>query len=339
MVSSDEGWAIGHDDGFAGVGTFLLHYHQGTWAREPFPFQSTNANIVFSPTAIAMISAQEGWAGGALHDSTGAQADVATIFHFAGGAWRQEALPAGLTTIQALAMLAPDAGWALGQTNTSSIQSSQILRYRGGRWITEITRAVFPNASLMTISMASATDGWAAGGNLLLRYTNGAWSPTTPPPGPGVVSRIYTSVSMASPTTGWAAAIDQTPDGTCTECGGGGSTLVILRYADGAWQKWQPASPIPSAGGYGSDDAINSTTVFAVTGDQVWVADGVIAHYAVGQPVEVLRSNCDSLLVKIAPISGAHEAWIIGTQGQLFHYLNGTLTRYETGLPCAPGGG
>jgi hypothetical protein len=334
MVSAHDGWILGQDDFFAGVGTFLLRFHDGGWVREPFPFQGPSPSIPFWPLSMAMVSATEGWVGGTLHDTTYAQPDVAAIFHDASGTWRQETLPAGLTSIPALSMLGPDTGWALGQTSSGNTQSSQILRYRGGQWTTE---AVFPGASLTTISMASATDGWAAGGNLLLRYANGAWSPVTLPLGFGIVSRSYTSVSMVSATAGWAAALDQWPDGTCSECGGGGSRLVLLRYVDGAWQEWPSAGPIPTAGGNGSGEAEDSTSVVAVSAAEVWVADGVVTHYTDGQSAEVLRSNCGSLLVSIALVPTTHEAWVIGKQGQLLHYLNGTLVPYETGVPCSPG--
>jgi hypothetical protein len=45
-------------------------------------------------------------------------------------------------------------------------------------------------------------------------------------------------------------------------------------------------------------------------------------------------TGCPSDFWDASAVPGADEAWVIGSNGQLFHYAAGKVTRYETGAPC-----
>jgi hypothetical protein len=60
-----------------------------------------------------------------------------------------------------------------------------------------------------------------------------------------------------------------------------------------------------------------------------------MARYSGGQRAAALETGCASDFWAVAPVPGADEAWLIGSNGQLFHFAAGKMTRYETGAPCA----
>lgn len=47
------------------------------------------------------------------------------------------------------------------------------------------------------------------------------------------------------------------------------------------------------------------------------------------------ETGCPSDFWGVSAIPNADEAWLIGSNGQLFHYAAGKVTRYETGAPCS----
>ena len=117
-------------------------------------------------------------------------------------------------SLNAIAMLSPDAGWAVGEYNGSR---GLIINFGAGVWTVHTTTS---NAVLRGIAMDGPDDGWAVGEDcthpgrsLMLHYHDGIWSHTqVPNVGP------LTSVAMASKDEGWAAG----------EQG-------LLRYTNGIW--------------------------------------------------------------------------------------------------------
>ncbi len=102
-----------------------------------------------------------------------------------------------------LTMVSPDEGWAVGSVSSASVVSSSgggaiiptpslqslestralILHFHNCTWTPVATD--YPGARLLSISMDSASDGWAVGNAsgkpLALHYTNGAWTSVTLP--------------------------------------------------------------------------------------------------------------------------------------------------------------
>ncbi len=113
----------------------------------------------------------------------------------------------------ALDMVSPDEGWALGAITDPSSGvpvSGFILHYMHCSW-TPIY--MYPaGAGLSSISMGSATDGWAVGSTnsgapFALHYTNGVWKQVTPP-GEDVLHGLfmYSAVHMLSADEGWVVS-------------------------------------------------------------------------------------------------------------------------------------
>ena len=134
----------------------------------------------------------------------------------------------------------------------------------------------YPNAGLSSISMGSATDGWAVGSTnsgapFALHYTNGVWKQVTPP-GEGVLHGLfaYSSVHMLSADEGWIVV------GYAKDSQGYG-TSGLLHLANGQWSEVDTPFPV-------------TEVVLPVAPNEVWVAGSasnrqeelVLYHYEAG---------------------------------------------------------
>lgn len=121
MVSASEGWAVGYDPGGTRVHHtgpqqgLIVHYHNGVWQPQS-AFASPSDNAFFYLSAIAMVSASEGWAVG----------QEGVIVHYLNGAWTKVQSPTH-QALQSITMTSPAEGWAVGDNGT-------ILHYLHGVW-------------------------------------------------------------------------------------------------------------------------------------------------------------------------------------------------------------
>jgi hypothetical protein len=337
LVSADDGWIIGRDGAYNGIGAFFLRYHDGRWRLEAFP-ALVDAHLA-TPTSIAMVSADSGWIALTLAPNY-----RPVILHERSGSWAAENLPAGSGVVTTISAPMPDDAWALSTsvTPTSGTPTSVILRYRAGQWVAEAT---FPGASLRALSMDAADDGWAAGsdgtGPMLVHYAQGAWAPVVPAALHGIAT--MTGVFMASPSVGWATGLAPDAAVTCTECADGQPPRVVLRFRDGGWQQVREvdggAEDLPYT--VSSSEQILPDSVAASADGSGWVAREQLVYFAPGGRQQVFRATCktDFLGMALVPTSAtdaAPQGWVIGSHGQLFHLGDGTLTRYDTGAPCDP---
>ncbi len=216
MLSATDGWAGGYDG-------LLLHYDGHTWQRVA---EAQGATFL----QLHMVSDTDGWAIGYPQG-----APTIEVLHYDGHTWTPQALLSGLTlgqqyelSAQALAMVSPSEGWVVGAlvqqvregtppTAPRTGGGEVILHYLAGQWS---LAARIPDGNLTTISMASATEGWAMGNTedtrpatpipavqqtpLVLRYTQGRWKQIANPiPNPDVC--CLSTVTMRSVSDGWAA--------------------------------------------------------------------------------------------------------------------------------------
>jgi hypothetical protein len=337
LVSSDAGWIVGRDGYYNGTGAFLLEYHHGGWRLEAFP-PVVDAKLA-TPTSIQMVTADSGWIAATLAPNYSP-----VILHEEAGGWLVDKLALSTGVVTALSAPAPLDAWALSTSiNVSSgAPMSTILRYSNDQWTPEAT---FRNTSLTALSMGSADDGWAVGsdaaGPVLLHYTNGAWASVAPAPLTGISA--ITGVFMASPSVGWATGITAPVASTCTECGAGGQQRVMLRFHDGDWERVQEADggaeDLPYT--FTSSEQFLPDSVAAAADGSGWVARKQLVYFGPDgrQQVWSATSKTDFLGMALVPASSASaapEAWVIGSNGQLFHLTGGTLTRYDTGAACDP---
>lgn len=154
-------------------------------------------------------------------------------------------------------------------------------------------------ASLLSVSMVSANEGWAVGGGgTILHYSNGSWQIA-----PSPTSRILRSVAMVSASEGWAV----------------GDFGTIVHYAAGTWQ----AVASPTTNGLLSVYMVSANDGWAVGGG------GVILRYT-GGSWQTVASPTGSELRSVAMVSPG-EGWAVGDFRTAFTSY-ATILRYAGGL-------
>jgi hypothetical protein len=141
-------------------------------------------------------------------------------------------------SIGSLDMISPDEGWAIGgvvDQTTLVPGKSFILHYENCAW-TPIATSIPDDVGLSSISMGSASDGWAVGGTesgapFAMHYANGVWKPVTPP-GADVFHGLfsYGAVYMLSANEGWIV-VNLEKDSQGNPASG------LLHFADGKWSQ------------------------------------------------------------------------------------------------------
>jgi hypothetical protein len=160
-------------------------------------------NLVGGLNAVSADSPTDAWAVG----------EGSTVLHWNGTAWAKVKIPGvtgiGLSSVDALS---PDNVWAVGVTPGTAFATARtlIVHWNGTAWTKKLgsqiynTRNVIP--SLSSVSMDSATDGWAVGGvftkvsdpvqPLAWHFNGTAWRQVKV--GPGINFSAVTSFSPAN---------------------------------------------------------------------------------------------------------------------------------------------
>jgi hypothetical protein len=189
-----------------------LHYDGSSWNSVPVP---NVANI----TSLDMVSANHGWATG-----------TNTILHYDGTRW---SISAQLQGVSGVSMDSASDGWAFGYVGFPYNHTSSynvVWHFDGSKWVRgALPSSVDYNASILAMSMDSASDGWAVGyGNgqqfgkryaLYLHYTHGQWTQVQ---GPG--ANNLNSIVMLSANEGWAVENDG----------------LLMHYRNGTWTLYVP---------------------------------------------------------------------------------------------------
>lgn len=196
-------------------------------------------------------------------------------------------------------MLSTQEGWAVGGTflgkydpNGNPLekqpQSGQIWHYSAGSW------SKFASASqpLLSLALASTSDGWAVGyDGLLLHYNGRTWNKVSSP-----TQSILRAVVALSPHDVWAI----------------GFHSVILHYNGTNWNN--VASP-------GTADL---RSIFMLSPDDGWIAgdSGTLLHYHNQHWTQVASPTREKLnrVMMLAP----DEGWAVGANGTILHYRAGT---------------
>jgi hypothetical protein len=174
------------------------------------------------------------------------------------GNWA-EVIPAQASILD-VAVVSQDDIWAAGSAGTDHGIETLLMRYDGARW--QVSPDTFDNAQLYSISIVSATEGWAAGSTngtpFMLHYTNGHWRDATASIDVGALRDhkiVLTTVRMATATSGWALGQgDQAPQ----------HTTQILQYLKvGSTYRWEPTEAFIGA-------TLNALSV--VSDHEAWMA-------------------------------------------------------------------
>jgi hypothetical protein len=156
---------------------------------------------------------------------------VATSFglhRLTNGAWTDEVLPSDIETIQGLAFLGAEDGWAAG----SKGGMGAILRRSGGGWTAAALPALTEPWEVLGVAALAGGEAWAVGQStdetaatrtgVLLHCTAGAWQSVAPP---AVSANWYLeAVSFPNAAEGWAVGTD-----LVAHAG------VVLHCKDGIW--------------------------------------------------------------------------------------------------------
>ncbi|HEU5369825.1 MAG TPA: hypothetical protein VFU69_15240 [Ktedonobacterales bacterium] len=263
MVSPDEGWIVGSGDSQGQVSAFILRYSGGWWTRYGSPMR--NARL----WQVQMLSPTDGWmVGGGNLDMAGAQTSL--MLHYDGRRWTPVPMPPAHIITQVDMVSATD-GWAVGQgtvlhydgqrwtifqmipqireismgsatdgwavsSGPADEQGDILWHYNGNQWVQSVDFTSSNPADAMgvgSLSMDSATDGWAVGFEAsstgtaresFLHYTQGRWTKVPVPRGVFVYG-----LTMISSDEGWATGSDTS----------GGGKLILLRYQQGSWRIYQ----------------------------------------------------------------------------------------------------
>ncbi|HMA35282.1 MAG TPA: hypothetical protein VKY74_12505 [Chloroflexia bacterium] len=241
------------------------------------------------------------------------------------------------TDLTAVALAAPDAGWAVGQQGT-------ILQYAGGRWAAAPSPV---NSTLWGVALTSADEGWAVGdAGVVLHLTAGRWLPI-PSPAPNAT---LSAIQMRSPTDGWITGWDSSGGLLLHYSGATWQPVALLLHYSGA--TWQPVArpPAPAlfalsmvgpaegwavgqagvllhyrAGGWETQPLPESRVaagVAMVSPQDGWAADdtGTLLRYQSGAWTVAARVTGQPVRVRML---SASEGWAVGYSGTLLHYTAG----------------
>lgn len=305
MLSADDGWAVGGQRAPGGCAgdtngtceSLILHYSAGRWQEvgDPLP------NVWL--WKVSMASASAGWVGGLTTDPTSGL-PRSVFLRYTNGRWTKASVP-GMENdeIFKITMLSADEGWAIaGRRGTEyAWQPFFLWHYSSGVW----SPADAPASRVITLSMVSPAEGWAAGTNDILHYQDGRWT-VWRQKAPGVVTAIH----MVSATDGWMAGV--APDGGGTDKP---HALFMLHYDGHSWTQ----VPLPDVPGQLDTAQVSDIAGLAMVSPSEGYAVGdiggetsLILHYASG----AWRVEGPSLNMPLKSLSmaSADEGWAIGSE-------------------------
>ena len=242
--------------------------------------------------------------------------------------------------IQDISMTSPRDGWAVGWIQMMTpqdnvvVKGAVLLHLQNCHW-QRVDATSIPAAELASVSMTSATDGWAVGATadnklLVLHYTGGDWQQVQLP---GItylgVDTFGTVVRMVSSTEGWML-ID-----------GGGTHIdpytkkydeILLHFKGSAWV------PVPLT--FDPAGALILTDIAATTPDDCWIVgystvyvpggDGFdVAHYHDGTWTTWTDSQLGISFPTFYSVTMASptDVWISGNYGT--NGATSLLLRYD----------
>jgi hypothetical protein len=193
------------------------------------------------------------------------------------GNWA-EVVPAQATILD-IAVVSRDDIWAAGTAGTDHGVATLLMHYDGARW--QVSPDTFDAAQLYSISMVSATEGWAAGSTngtpFMLHYTGGHWRDATASIDTGALRDhkiSLTSVRMVTATSGWALGQgDQAPQ----------HTTQILQYLKvGSTYRWEPTESFEGA---------TLTALSVVSDHEVWIVGAYGAKALIARVTVIYLNN------------------------------------------------
>ncbi len=246
--------------------------------------------------------------------------------------------------IQDISMTSPRSGWAVGWTEMGGPDSphapqSLLMRFQQCQW--QPVAGGIPSAELLSVSMTSATDGWAVGASVVddnpspapgtphlwvgkqlvaLHYTGGQWQRINMP---AMSLVIGAKVRMTSSGDGWML-IDNGKSHITPYTSKYAYTL--LHYQNGAW------TPVPLTFDASGSDLF--WDIAAMTPDDCWIVGYgsasddtfAVAHYHQGVWTKWSGPQLGVTYAGLYSITmtGPNDVWVAGTYP--YHDANGDHT-------------
>ncbi len=221
---SMHGWILGEDQNFNAVivGTSDGGKH---WLSEAIPSR------IGYLSAVAAVGSSNVWAVGSTTDG----AAVVIASNTGGASWSTQPIPTGLQSLQQVTFVDTLHGWAVG--NDAAFNSAMLATSDGGAsWQRQ------PNApaNVREVSFASASVGWALGGQSLFATSNGGstWTQQTIPsllPYPNDLQAVSTLTVIMEGTNQF-----EVPG--IARSSNGGSSWSSAAVFDPAWLSVSPTS-------------------------------------------------------------------------------------------------
>ncbi len=261
LVSDSDGWIVGSSN------RWMFRYDGNAWNGVEHPSAGTKLN------SVAMVSADDGWAVGGAGGCNAGNPVTGSIMRWDGNTWSLfGTLPD--RALNSVTMVSANDGWAVGNYcrfywvsgvptwDTNSV----IMRWNGSSW-NEVGSPTY--LTLGSVTMVSATDGWAVGTwGTIQRWNGSEWSWLGSP-----TNCDLKSVTMVSTNDGWAV-------------GGGGSHCpsqpsVILHWDGNTWS--EITSPV--------SQRLNSITM--ISADEGWAVGeaGTILHYTKPIDLSIIKTG------------------------------------------------
>jgi hypothetical protein len=213
-TSAHDVWAVGRSGDNLGVSHgFIQHWDGNAWTA--FPVDSAD-NVAYLHS-VAVVSPTEAWAVGFDEDP----ADTSfrsLIEHWDGTAWsRIPAPPAGSESL--LWGVAAVAGHAVavGEKRVNGVRVNFAIRWTRSVWKKIDTPIFGGNSSLQDVSMTSAHNVWAVGGDgtqVFVLHGDGRTWTNVPVPTPGIYVNRLNGVDALAPDDVWAVGESENDDAT-----------------------------------------------------------------------------------------------------------------------------
>ncbi len=264
MLSSSEGWAVGHvgiattvngqqiSDTNAGA---IFHYGDGKWQ-----LQYTLPHAGFS--GVTMLSSTEGWAVGTQDDSSNSNSSESPVLlHYHDGVWQPASSPLSTLPKHAsyfgsfsapIAVQGQDLWLTVASLDSASRMATgpnvMVLRYAGGQWqSTNVPAQIDGRIAyvLNAVTTTSAGDTWAVG--YVYDPPNGSLTYFPTLTSTAASTAVVTKTVTITPTIGPCQAkvcsapaagtppATSTPGGTFTVGFSTTARVLILHYYDGTW--------------------------------------------------------------------------------------------------------
>jgi hypothetical protein len=309
-IDSQDVWAIGT----AGNDPLALHWDGDSWNIIPVPELTYDTQL----NGITAVSTNDVWAAGAVETGVSSNTDT-LIMHWNGTEWSvipsPNGNPNGRNKLNAIAAVAANDIWAVGEYTDNISTRPLILHWDGSDWTIAPQDCDLYN-SLLAVTVIAPDDIWATGYALTCHYDGSSWTEIpSPQPRPAFNEIGYTLNDIDAVSTDDIWVVGSRSIST-------GQAVVVASLAEhwngSQWTAVYNQFPILGNG------------VVALAADNIWAVGSSIAHWD-GSSWRVVPNPVVGEARRLIAIDavGDYDLWSAG------YFLNETYTE-QTLIENAP---